>query len=89
MERLWQVIVGPHLEADDAVDGLATAGQDNDPDPRLGPAVEGPAHAITPILPGQHQNEEANASVQDCLNPTACRRRHVRSHRGAVARQVF
>ena len=35
MERLRQVVVGAHLEADDAVHGLAAAGQDDDSDARF------------------------------------------------------
>ena len=35
-ERLREVIVGPHLQADDAVDLLALSGQHDDRDVRLG-----------------------------------------------------
>ena len=55
IERLRQVVVGAHLETDDAVDVLALGGQHDD-----GHAVAGGAQAAAdrePVLAGQHEVE--------------------------------
>ena len=55
VERLRQVIVGAHLEADDAIDVLALRGQHDD-GRRVARAAQAPAHRQA-VLAGQHQVE--------------------------------
>ena len=54
VERLWQVVIGAHFEADDAVDNLAAAGQHDDPDAKI---LSQPAGEGQSVLAGQHQIE--------------------------------
>jgi hypothetical protein len=55
MKRLRQVIIGAHFEPDDAVNGFAPAGQDDDADARL-LVAQRPRQGQT-VLAGQHQIE--------------------------------
>ena len=55
IERLGQVVVGAHLEADDAVDVLAL-GRQHDDRHGLAGAAQAPADG-QPVLAGQHQVE--------------------------------
>ena len=62
-ERLREVIVGPHLQADDAVNFLALSGQHDDRDVRLG--AHGAAEREA-VFARQHQIEqdEIDAAVR-------------------------
>ncbi len=55
IERLGQVVVGAHLEADDAIDVLAL-GRQHDDRHRLAGAAQAPAHGET-VFAGQHEVE--------------------------------
>ena len=72
VERLWQVVVRTHLEADDAVDDFAPPGQDDDPDTRFLTQQAGQCEAV---FTGQHQiqNDEIDRGL-----------RHHPTHLGAV-----
>ena len=74
-ERLREVIVGPHLQANDAVDLLALGGQHDDRDVRFGAKL--PAERKS-ILAWQHEIEEYEvdpAVGQDLLHGPAVSRR--------------
>src|SRR5260221_662443 len=55
MERLGQVVVGAHLQPDDAIDGLAAAGEDDDADIRFAAQRLGQGQAV---LARQHEVED-------------------------------
>ena len=55
LERLDDVVVGPGLEADDHVDGVALGGEHHDRDAGLGPDLPADVDAV---LAGQHQVEQ-------------------------------
>ncbi|CEJ86518.1 hypothetical protein HYPGJ_30522 [Hyphomicrobium sp. GJ21] len=62
VERLRDVIVGSDLEADNAVDGVAFAGDHHDRDIVLGPDFAGEGESI--FLPkGQIQRDEADDTL--------------------------
>src|SRR6516225_962877 len=54
-ERLWQVVVRAHFEANDALDRLAASAQDDDPDIRLFPHRAGECQSV---FTGQYQVED-------------------------------
>ena len=75
MERLWQIVVGAHLEADDAVDRLAAAGQDDDADTQIRRAASGPASA-RPRRAASGRESRDRPRLATCAG--AYRRRHAR-----------
>ena len=72
MKRLRQIVVGAHLEADDAVHRLAAAGQDDDADVRFLAQL---AREREPVLARQHKIEDDE--IDRIL-------RHDLAHAGAV-----
>src|SRR5271165_1254638 len=86
MERLWQVVVRAHFKADDAVDRLSPAGQNDDPDGRL---IAQRSSEGQSVLAWQHQIEDDEIdrflgyhSAHPCA--IMCSRDPV-----ALARQIF
>ena len=86
MKRLWQIIVGPHLEADDAVDGLAAAGQDDDADAGL---VAQRACQGQPVLTRQHQIQNDEIDMRLTEHPAHAAAVAGRRDAVAFAGQVF
>jgi hypothetical protein len=71
VERFREIVVGPHLEADDAVDVLALGRQHHDRGVVVGAAQ--PAHDREPILPRHHQVEDQQ--VEPLAHPQPVHRR--------------